>query len=284
MAEKTVLQGVVRDLPLDLLDVAEWNPQMMDDKEFNRLVDELRDTGQIDPIQVVPLDNGRYRIIGGHQRTMAAKVLGWDQISCVVLSDKKWQNEDLQKFMTVRLNVLKGKINPEKFAALYHQMAEKYGNDAVGSLMGFTDEDAMNRLVGSVRKGLQDAGLPEKQIKRFDKATEKMKTVDDLSLILNRMFTDFGDTLGCNFMVFVFGGKKHLYIKTDRALFTAAKTLADWCAVKKTDINKPLTELIRGYVEDHRLSQELSKMEKNAFGEYEDSEEAKEGDGSTPQA
>lgn len=55
----------VRLIPIELLVEAEWNPQKMADKEFNALVENLREVGQIDPLQVSPLPDGRYRVMGG---------------------------------------------------------------------------------------------------------------------------------------------------------------------------------------------------------------------------
>lgn len=87
--EKHKLQGDIKDLPLDSLVKSEWNPNVMNSKEFDMLTMELDDNGVLDPIQVIPLDDGRYKIIGGHHRVDAAAVLGWPTMPCLVITKAK---------------------------------------------------------------------------------------------------------------------------------------------------------------------------------------------------
>ena len=211
----------VLELPLEQVEPNPWNPNTQDDATFNRLAQELGETGQIDPIQVVALDTGKYRILGGEHRYHAAKVLGWETISAVVLTDAKWDDEDLQKFVTLRLNVLKGKINPEKMRDLYQELVERYDHEALADLMAFTDTDAFSKLVGEVKDALKDSGLPPDMVDQFEKAAKEMQTVDDLSLILNRLFTEYGETLPLNFMVFSQFGKKMAFVGCEDPEFKA---------------------------------------------------------------
>lgn len=241
----SILRGIVKELELSLLDAAGWNPQEMTEQELRRLIEEFKENGQIDPIQVVPLDNGRYRILGGHSRSAAARALGWDRIACVVLTDEKFKDEDLQKFLTVRLNVLHGRLNPEKMASLYRQMAERYGEKPLTTLMGFTDGDALRKLVSGVSNGLKKSGLPEEVVKKFDEASKGAKTGHDLSNILKRLFEDYGSTLDYNFMVFAHGGKKHLYIAADDALWKRLMGLIESCKEEGRDINEVFRELLK---------------------------------------
>lgn len=209
----------LENINVDLIDKNKWNPNEMDDTTFNRLVVELEETGFIDPIQVVPTDDGRYVILGGEHRWQAAKVLGWESIPCIILTDEKWKENDLCKFVTVRLNVLHGKTNAEKFMSIYNEMLDKYGEDSLKDLFAYTDSDAWDKLTGSVKEALKASGLPAEMIEEYAKTVEEVKTVDDLSNILNRLFTKHGDTLKYNFMVFAWGGKDHVYVKCDDKLW-----------------------------------------------------------------
>jgi len=210
---------VVRHLKVEDCIPNTWNPNVMDDRTFNRLVEEIRAVGFIDPIQVVPLEGGKYQIIGGEHRWRAAQQAGLSTIPAVILTDNKWQEEDLRKFVTLRLNVIRGKINPEKFARLYEELSEKYSDEELQHLMGFTDEDAFNKLVRHVSDALKSAGLPSEITENFDEAKKRVKTVDDLAIILNKIFAEYGDTLDRNFMWFSYGGQKHLYIICDKPLW-----------------------------------------------------------------
>jgi hypothetical protein len=127
----------VEQLPLDKLIPNAWNPNAMDDAAFSRLTQELSTVGMIDPIQVVEMADGTYRILGGEHRFHAASVLGWTSLPCVVLRGARWQDEDMQKLVTVRLNALKGRINATKMVQLYNEMAEKYGEEDVQNLFAY---------------------------------------------------------------------------------------------------------------------------------------------------
>ena len=206
----------LQEIPVDDLRPNPWNPNEMDDETFNRLAEELNPetgTGFIDPIQVVPMDDGSFQIIGGEHRWRVAKVLGFATVPAVVMDTSKWSDEDLRKFVTTRLNALRGNVNPEKFMKLYMDLASRHEAEALQALMGFTDEEVWSKLTKSVREGLKDAGLGKDALKKFDEATAELKTVDDLAGILNRIFTEHGDDLKHHFLVFAFGGKDHLYIE-----------------------------------------------------------------------
>jgi hypothetical protein len=235
---------------IDITDLKEnsWNPNAMDDVAFNRLVEELQDVGMIDPIQVVPLNDGTYRILGGAHRYQAAKVLGWNSLPCVVLGDAKWQDEDLQKLVTVRLNVLKGKINPERMAKLYNEMQAKYGDSALQGLLAYTDQDAWGKMLKSIGQGLKKSGLPKDVVDKFEDAAKELRSVDDLSTILNSLFTQYGDTLQYNFMVFTFGGKDHVYVCMNSRTNKAMKKIVAHCKEYKRDINEVIGELSAKWV------------------------------------
>lgn len=141
----------IRMIPIDLLVEAEWNPQKMSNKEFNALVENLRDVGLVDPLQVSPLPDGRFTVIGGNHRLQALRVLEYEQVQCVLCDD--W-DLDHQKFQSVRLNVIHGKLDPEKFLRLYDEMAKKYGAHVVADLMKITDEKALKGLIKDVKAGL----------------------------------------------------------------------------------------------------------------------------------
>lgn len=209
-------------LPIDDIEPNPWNPNEMDDETFNRLADELEEVGFIDPIQVVPWE-GKYRILGGEHRWRAAKILGYENVPAVILMDERWQDEDLQKFVTVRLNALHGKVNPMKFMELYEDVRQRHDSQDLQSLFAVTDEQAWGEYLAEVRKQLKASGANKKELDQFDKAAKELKTVDDLSNLINKIFTEHGDQLESNFMVFTFGGKEHLYCKISRRHFKRMK-------------------------------------------------------------
>jgi len=74
--------------------------------------------------------------------------------------------------------------------------------------MAYDDVDGLRALIDDARKS-----LPPEMRKEFDKAKEEIKTVDDLSLVLNRLFTKYGSTLPYHYMIMDFGGKEHIWVR-----------------------------------------------------------------------
>ena len=181
------LDGTYMEVKIDEVFPNPWNPNQMNDEMFNRLADEIEEVGFINPIQIVPMEDGTYRIIGGEHRWRTAKTLGYEEVPAIVLDGEKWKDEDLQKFVTTRLNAISGKLNPEKFMNLYQELSEKYEHDNLQILMGFTDKDFFDKMTRQARKGLEDAGVSKDKLAEFDEVAKEIKTVEDLSNIINRI-------------------------------------------------------------------------------------------------
>lgn len=234
----SALGGEYKEIGIGLIHGNPWNPNVMKDKEFDRLVREIEESGMIDPIQVVPHE-GEYRIIGGHHRHSACKLLGYEAVPAIVLVDEKWQDEGLQKLETVRLNIIKGSLNPDKFMALYQEVAEQHGDDAVADLMGFTDEAVFAKMVKQTKQSLKDAGLPPGALSDLDDELEdiadELRTVDNLSEILHKIFRKYGSTVDQHFMYFDWGGNKHLYVEVTARGFKAVENMMD--KVKLTGVD-----------------------------------------------
>lgn len=209
MAKGLLRHSVIR-VAIDLLEPNAWNPQKMDDTEFELLVSNIREVGFIDPVAVCPLPGGRYRIVNGEHRWRAAKVLGMKEIPVVVLED--WE-EDLQKAQTVKLNILRGKLDPVKFSKLFDSMAAKHGEELTKQMFGFKDEAMFRAIYQSVK-----AGLPKDLADKVDKSRKEIRTVDDLGNVLNAIFATHGSTLDHGFLIFSFLGKDHIYVEMNAEL------------------------------------------------------------------
>lgn len=235
-------------VPTDSLEPNTWNVQTQDEATFTRLREEIRKVGFIDPIQVLPRESpGKYVILGGEHRWKAAMAEGLDTVPVIVLTDEKWKDEDLQKMVSVRVNILKGKIDTEKFAKLYNELANKYGADALQAAFGFTNAKAFQKLLGDISKGLK--GLPKDVQKKFDENAKEAKTVEELTSILNELFSKYGDTMDQSFIVFTHGKKQHIYVQMGHKLKATMEKVVEYCKLTKEDINdvmQPVAEdLIR---------------------------------------
>lgn len=211
--DKVVADGVKKEvvyLPVERIRKNEWNPNVQKDNVFNALVENIREIGFVEPIMVKPEEDETYLLISGEHRWEAAKVLGFVEIPAYVMDEF---DEDLVKFQTVRMNVLRGKLDPVRFTKLFDNMAEKYGQELTKQMMGMVDEQAFEELYIDVKRN-----LPDEIAEKLDDARDEIKTVDDLSRILNELFSKYGDTLHQNFMILTYGGMTHLWVQMSKKL------------------------------------------------------------------
>jgi len=196
----------VVEVPIEKIHPNDWNPNTMNTDVFNALVENIKEIGMVEPIMLVPdPDNeGEYIVISGEHRWEAMKLLDYKTAPSIIRENF---DVDMQKFQTVRMNVLKGKMDPLKFTQLFDEMAEKYGEEMTKDMMSFVDDKAFNDVYMEVKRE-----LPEDMQDKLEDSRKEIKTVDDLSRILNELFSKFGNTLDNNFMIFTYGGKVHLWV------------------------------------------------------------------------
>lgn len=210
--EKTV------DIPIRLIEANDWNPNEMSADAFNLLAENVDEIGFADPLYVTPIlplvpgEEPRFRIVDGEHRFEQQRMMDAETIPCVI-GDPKILTEKEQKRQTVRLNMIKGKVNPKKLASLVTDLIENHDvpYEDMAHELGFANPTELESLLSSARSSLPT----EEMRKEFDKAKDEIKTIDDLSLVLNRLFTKYGDTLPANFMILDFGGKEHLWIRLE---------------------------------------------------------------------
>jgi ParB-like nuclease domain len=233
-----------RWIPIDQLVPNAWNPNTQDEITFNLLQDEIATVGLIDPIEVVPTEEDLFLILGGEHRWRAAKNLNLEEVPVIILTDEKWKDGDLQRFVTVRMNVLHGKTDPDKFIALYNEMAQKYGAESMQRLMGYADTQQFQKMLGLVKKGLQKS-LPQGMSQEIEERTADIKSVQDLERIIQELFAKHGDTLSLSFMVFSYGKQDHIYLQMNSKMRRALDKVLSCCKLLGQDLNdfmKPILE------------------------------------------
>lgn len=220
----------------DLLEKNPYNPNAMDVESFNLLVDNIERVGLTDPILVIPHPEkeGMFRIVGGEHRWEAAKLLGFDEVPVTIIKDESF-TEDESKFQIVRHNIIHGKMSAKKFTDLYNSLTEEYTEEVASMMFGFTDEEEFKKLLTSTRKS-----LPPELKKQFDEAKAEIKTIEDLSTLLNRLFSTYGDTLPYGYMIVDFDGKDSIWL---RLKVSDRKNFLDLCA-KARQANRTVDSLM----------------------------------------
>lgn len=227
----------VIDIPVELLVPDEDNPNVMNEATFDLLVEEIREQGFDEPIQVRPhpTQEGHYQIGSGHHRVKAAMVIGMATVPAVI---KHWSDRD-QKLALTKRNVLRGSLDRMKFKKLYEDLAKGRDPAVVQRELGFTDPKQVTVLIDQAKKNMTPA-----QRKKLDEAKENIKTLDDLSSVLNKIFKESGSEIEEGYVVFSFGGKKHHYIKIDAATNKKLEELKSQAEAKGIDMRDFLQSIV----------------------------------------
>lgn len=252
---KAVEPYEVQKIPLLKVDFSPWNPNEMDEKTFNRLVREIKEVGFLEPVQVIPYkvegtDEERYRVVGGEHRCRALQVLGHEEVPAVILKGEvDFSDELFQKALTIRLNVLKGRLNKEKMVKIYQDVAKEKTEAEIQDLFAITHKDEWNKLVGETRKNLQKSGMPPELLAEYDKNMREARTVDDLGKIVQRLYEMYKDTVPFGFVVFTWGKKEHVYVAMNQKTKGALDKLLQHCKDNQIELNSILAPAFENMAE-----------------------------------
>lgn len=227
------------DIPLDLLVKNARNPNKMKSREFDLLVDNIERSGLTDPILVRPIEGGKYRVVGGHHRFDAATYLQFAEVPCTVLPEDF--DEDEERFQLVRMNMIRGRMDPNAFFALYQEMSQTYSDEILQDSFGFAEEAEFQKLINQTAKGIDDPAMKE----QFKKAAKEIKTIDGLSKLLNEIFTKYGDTLPRGYMVFDHAGQRNVWIQVEQKTMKAIDVLGIMCADHNRTMDDVLGQVVQ---------------------------------------
>lgn len=251
----------VVNLPVDEIMPDPMNPNVESPQMFNSLVSTINEDGYDQPIVVCPIapeervawnvdDAVKYVIVKGEHRWRAARVLGGDPaqrrlnpdgvptVPCVV---RNW-DALTRRTRLVRDNVVKGELDKDKFTRLVESMRAEHGidNELAPAMLGFDSAKDMFRMM------VKDARAGDVEQKAAtNRAKDDLKVLDDLTLVLNTIFTKHGHTLPYGYIVFMFGGRINAMFEMDDALKEQIEALSAFCVQRKLDANLVLSQLLK---------------------------------------
>lgn len=79
-----MLQKVIQQIPLDKIISGKQVRERFDEESLTGLTQSMRESGQQEPIHVLPLDGDRYSLLTGGRRLRAARKAGWTSVSAIV--------------------------------------------------------------------------------------------------------------------------------------------------------------------------------------------------------
>lgn len=248
--------------PIDKIDTNPLNPNEMSAATFNMLSDNIELMGVTDPILCVPhpekecdvaARTGWLMLIGGEHRLEVAKLHELPEMPVTINVDPDFDQE-LQKFQIVRHNIIHGQMNPQKFVALYQSLNSEYTEEVAAQMFGFVEQ---NEFLSLIRK--TKASLPKELQPAFQEAAKDIKTVNDLTNVLNRLFTDYGDTLDYNYMVVDFGGKDSIWLRMQQAEYARFMEFATNCKEASRTVDHVVMALVKKAQSEPEFFAELVK-------------------------
>lgn len=227
----------IADVNINNIDPNPDNPNEMDEGSFQRLVDEIRDVGFIQPIMLIKKENDRYKILNGEHRWKAAASLGYKHIPSIILSDEKWNDQDIYNLVNIRLNEIRGKISAVKLKPIYDRVVEKYGIDSAQKIMGFTHDDAFKKIVKKMAKQIKSALPPDLGQEVEAAAASSGDDIAGFGRSLSKIFSKQSAKLDTNTMIFQLNGKEHIVMRCNPEVFELAKSFVLKAQEKGVDIN-----------------------------------------------
>lgn len=244
-ADLDVVKLLVEEIMPDPLNPNEETPET-----FNILVSTISEDGFDQPVVVCPITDleretfkaepeVKYVLAKGEHRWRASRVLGHKTIPAVI---RNWDSLT-RRTRLVRDNNVRGETNKDKFTQLVHSLQAEHSLDSelASSLLGFDTSKEMFKLMTS--DGGQKKNLEEKAV--GDKAKDDLKVLDDLSLVLNTLFTKHGHTLPYGYMMFMFGGKIHAMVEMEDDLRVQVEELAQSAIDRKVNMSLMLAAILR---------------------------------------
>ena len=230
------------------------NPNEQSPETFNTLVSTIQEDGYDQPIVVCPLSaeervklqsegyavppEVKYILAKGEHRWRAAKVQSLETVPSVI---RDWDSLT-RRTRLVRDNVLKGDLNKDKFTTLVDTLQKEHSLDGnlAASLLGFDTTADMYKHMAKEgkRKSLDES-------ESVDRSKNELKVLDDLSLVLNTLFTKYGQTLPYGFMTFMWSGKIHTMVEMEGELKVHVEELGKIAVDRKVDISLILAAILR---------------------------------------
>jgi ParB/RepB/Spo0J family partition protein len=227
----------VVDVHIDDLVLNKHNINEMSETTLQRLVEEIRDVGFLDPINVVPTQDGKYIILGGEHRYKAAKIAGMTYVPAVVHTDEKWSDQDLFGLVAFRLNVLRGSQNPEKFMKDYERLSQKFGTEKLQDIFAVTDKSLWRKLTKSVKKDLK--GLGHDVESQIEKAEENAGgSFEKFAKSVQRIMKNHAEMISHGCVIFMNGKSESIAINANDNVFEAIKTIAKFAADQSKNVNE----------------------------------------------
>lgn len=219
----------------------ERNANEMSNDEFGRLCESIEEDGLVELPQVIPAEEEwKYLVVWWNHRAKAMNTLYWPDVEFDVVVLDTIDSETEAKAKSVRMNVIRWKINPAKFTKMVNDLSKEWmTNDEIKEMMSIDDKEFEKYYLEVKRQ------LPKDIQEKLEKSKKEIKTIDDLSRVLNDIYSKHGDTVPLWYMAFNFGGNNHILIECDKEMRKHIADLTKFCEEKQIPILNVLNPLFQ---------------------------------------
>ena len=167
----------VEELDISLLDTFPKHPfKVLENDDFKKLKESIKDNGILEPIIVRKKDNDRYEIISGHRRKKACEMNGLKKIPCLI---RDMSDDDATIYM-VDSNMHREVILPSEKAFAYKMKLEALSHQGQRNDLTSCQVGTKLRSDKIIAEGTDDSA---RQIQRYIRLTnlisELLKFVDN---------------------------------------------------------------------------------------------------------
>jgi len=183
----------VKQWEIDDLIGAEYNPRKLSDEQKQTIKDSIKRFGLVDPVLVNTNKERKGIIIGGHQRTMIARELGFKKMPCIEL-DLTLEKE---KELNIRLNKNTGEFDFDLLQEHFDidNLVEfgfedyEFGTDEEVDY-SILDEDDLEDDLEEMTNGVKKAIQIEFDLEHYSEAQELFKFWRDKEVYVGAMIID----------------------------------------------------------------------------------------------
>jgi len=156
----------------------------------------------------------------------------------------------------LRINVVRGKFDARKFAALWTKLEARYGREALERMAGYDGrEKDLRALVGDAGKA-----LPPKAQAALEKRKEAIKSPDDLAAVVKLVLAETGMVAAqSSWIAFSVAGMSHMLVECTTETYGELRRLAEYCDEHGYRPDDVLAVLAIAYMEPAKMSQ-MSQM------------------------
>lgn len=145
-----------------------------DDEQFKELVNRIKESGFVEPIII----NREYKILSGHRRHRAVKLLGFDSIECQMVNDPP--EHELEILLSSNVYREKTTVQKLKEAEYYFQIESKKARER--QLSGVTLETSRTQGGRTDEIVAEKIGMSPSSYKRARKVVQESSKISDRAL------------------------------------------------------------------------------------------------------